>query len=433
MATTIPGNPTASPAANQSGESPIVTPSGAAPAQEDRQMSPGLRRALFVAGAIAALIVLFVLIRFIAYARTHQTTDDAMIDADQVDVTSKISERVDRILVDTNQQVKRGQLLIQLNDRDEIERVAQAQASLQSAEAQAREAQANVALTQETQQAQNAENSGAIVQAQSGIQSAGANALSSSDLAAEARAEQVAALADLRAARDAVPGAYQQMLKAAADLRRTQSLVATGDFSQSQLDAARAAYQAARSAYTQAQANVGAAAANVTAADQKVAAQANAASGSAAQVGVQEGSLQTAQGKLAESSAPSRVTTQQAQAQAQAAQVATARAQLKTAQDQLSYTRIRSAIDGYVGAEERRDRSDDCAGRVADDVVPNARLHHGELQGNADRAHAVGSASRHQRRRLQRRRSSTATSRHLAGFAKHVSASSRRKTRPATS
>jgi membrane fusion protein (multidrug efflux system) len=335
-------------------------------------MSPGVRRALFIAGAIVALIALFFLIEFIAYARTHQTTDDAMIDADQVDVTSKISERVDRILVDTNQQVKRGQLLIQLNDRDEVERVAQAQASLQTAEAQARAAQANVTLTQETQQAQNAENAGGIAQAQSGIQGAGANAESATDLAAEARAEQVAALADLRVARDAVPGAYQQMLKAAADLRRTQSLVTTGDLAQSQLDAARAAYQAARSSYTQAQANVGAAAANVTAADQKVAAQANAATGSAAQVGIQEGSLQTAQGKLAESSAPSRVTTQQAQAQAAAAQVATARAQLKTAQDQLSYTRIRSAINGYVGAKNVEIGQTIAPGISLMDIVPNS-------------------------------------------------------------
>jgi membrane fusion protein (multidrug efflux system) len=352
-------------------ESSIVTPSGTPPAAEERRLPPGTRRALIVAGAIALLVLLFFLIRFIAYARTHQTTDDAMIDADQVDVTSKISERVDRILVDTNQQVKRGQVLVQLDDRDETARLAQAQAGAQAAAAQARAAQANVTLARETQQAQNAENTGAIVQAQSGIEGAGANAASATDVTAQARAEQAAALADLRVARDAVPGAYQTMLKTAADLRRTQSLVTTGDLSQSQLDAARAAYQAARSSYTQAQANVGAAAANVSAAEQKVSAQANSAAGSAAQIGIQEGSLQTAQGKLAESSAPSRVTTQTAQADAAAAQVATAKAQLKTAQDQLSYTRIRSAIDGYVGAKNVEIGQTISPGNSLMTIVPN--------------------------------------------------------------
>jgi membrane fusion protein (multidrug efflux system) len=162
------------------------------------------------------------------------------------------------------------------------------------------------------------------------------------------------------------------MAKAAADLRRTQSLVTTGDLARSQLDAARAAYQSARSAYTQAQANVAAASASVSGAEQKVAAQANAANGSAAQIGIQQGSLQTAQGKLAESSAPSRVTAQQAQADAAAAQVATARAQLKTAQDQLSYTRVRSPIDGYVGAKNVEIGQTISPGISLMTIVPNA-------------------------------------------------------------
>ena len=40
-------------------------------------------------------------IRFLAYATTHETTDDARVDADTVTITSKISERINQILVDT--------------------------------------------------------------------------------------------------------------------------------------------------------------------------------------------------------------------------------------------------------------------------------------------------------------------------------------------
>ena len=42
---------------------------------------------------------------------SHEGTDDAHVEADAVAVTSKIPERINQILVDTNQAVKRGQLL----------------------------------------------------------------------------------------------------------------------------------------------------------------------------------------------------------------------------------------------------------------------------------------------------------------------------------
>ena len=329
---------------------PLVAPDGRDAAGE-HPVSPQRRNLFIVAGVVVALIVLFFVIRYLAYANTHQTTDDAQIDADQVDVTSKIAERVSGILVDTNQPVRRAQLLIQLDDRDEQERLAQAQANVRVAAAQAQAAEANVTLTRETQRAQDLESTGQIAQAQAGINSAGASAQSQRDQIAADRAALDAARAQLRAAQAAVPGAYQTMLKTQADLRRTQSLVATGDLAQAQLDAARANYQAAASAYRQAQANASASAADVGQAQQKLVAQQSTFNSSTAQVGVQQGSLVTAQGKLAESSTPSRIGAQQAQANAVAAQSGIYAAQLKTAQDQLSYTKIRSPIDGYVGAK----------------------------------------------------------------------------------
>jgi membrane fusion protein (multidrug efflux system) len=329
---------------------PIVTPDGQ-DAIVERPASPQRRNFLIAGGAIAALVVLVFVIRFLAYSTAHQTTDDAQIDADQVDATSKISERVSAILVDTNQPVKRGQLLLQLDDRDERARLAQAQANVRVAAAQAQAAEANVTLTRDTQRAQDQESAGQIAQAQAGINSAGSSAQSQQDQIAADQAALDATRAQLRAAQAGVPGAYQMMLKAQADLRRTQSLVATGDLAQAQLDAARASYQAAVSGYRQAQANAGAAAADVGQSQQKLVAQQSTFNSSAAQIGVEQGTLVTAQGKLAESSAPSRIGAQQAQANAVDAQTGIYAAQLKTAQDQLSYTQIRSPIDGYVGAK----------------------------------------------------------------------------------
>jgi membrane fusion protein (multidrug efflux system) len=318
---------------------------------EEKRPNPAVRIGLIAVGAVVLVFALIFGIRFLSYASTHQTTDDAQIDADQVAITSKISERVEHILVDTNQEVHKGQLLVQLDSRDEAQRVASARASSDALQAQARAAYANVDLTRDTQQAQNQQNAGSIGQAQATIAGASQTAKSADQEIAAAQATLDASRAQYQAAKDAVPGAYQNFQKAQADFARTQSLVKTGDESQSQLDAARAAYQSALSSYHQAQASASAAAAQVVEAQQKVDAQRFSAQSAAAQIAAAEGTLTTAQGHLAESDSRYRVPAEQAQADAAAAQIETARAQLKTAQDQLSYTQIHSPIEGFVGAK----------------------------------------------------------------------------------
>jgi membrane fusion protein (multidrug efflux system) len=296
--------------------------------------SPIVRLAIIVVAAIVLLILIVLGVKYLAYATAHETTDDATID---------------KILVDTNQQVRRGQILIALDNTDETARYAQADAAVKAQQAQARAAQENVTLTADTQNAQNLENNGAIDQAKAMIQSASATAQSSAQQIAAAQAAVDSSHAELKVAQDAVPGDLENLRKADADLRRTQSLVATGDLAASQLDADKAAYESARSAYSQAQANVGAAEANLAQAEQKLDSQRYATSSSVSQIGVQQAQLTTAQGKLQESSAPSRVSAQQATADASKAQVASLDAQLKTASDNLGYTKIASPIDGYVG------------------------------------------------------------------------------------
>jgi membrane fusion protein (multidrug efflux system) len=311
--------------------------------------NPVVRLALIVVAAIVLLVALVFGIRFLTYASAHETTDDATVDADEVQLTSKIAERVDRIYVDTNVHVRRGQLLIHLDDVDERARLAQAVAAVNAQQSQVLAAQANVSLTSATQSAQNLQNRGAIAQADAGIASAAEQAKSSAGQIAVAKAGVDAARAQFKAAQDAVPGARENLRKSQADLGRTTSLVSTGDLAASQLDAVNAEYEAARSQYAQTVAQVSAADANLGEAQQRLDAQRFATSSTQAQIGVQRAQLTTAQGHFAESSAPQRIGAEQAQADAARAQVASLDAQLATAKDNLSYTQIRSPIDGYVG------------------------------------------------------------------------------------
>jgi membrane fusion protein (multidrug efflux system) len=278
---------------------------------------------LLIALAIAIIAIVFWGVRYFSYARAHQTTDDARIDANTVAVTSKISERVDSILVDTNQPVKKGQLLIVLDSATERAALDQAKANLQ--------------LALETQSAGITQQSGGVQQARAQVQDAAANVPVAQSGVAQAQAQ-------VRQAQAALPGARQALAQARANLDRTQSLVSSGDIAREQLDAARAQYAQAQSQYRSAQQGVNVALANANAAEQKV---------GAAQAGVAaaQGGVQAAQGKLSQAQAP--------------AQIAAQRAAVAIAQQNFGNTKIYASIDGVIGEK---------SAEVGQTVSPGATL-----------------------------------------------------------
>src|SRR5246127_3472840 len=72
----------------------------------------------------------------------YETTDDATIEAHVIEVSPKVSAHVKAVHFDDNYQVKRGQLLIELDPRDFEVSLASAQASLASAKSKLIEAEA---------------------------------------------------------------------------------------------------------------------------------------------------------------------------------------------------------------------------------------------------------------------------------------------------
>jgi membrane fusion protein, multidrug efflux system len=83
----------------------------------------------------------------------YETTDDATIEAHVIEVSPKVSAHVKAVHFDDNYQVKRGQLLIELDPRDFEVNLASAQASLASAQskliqAEAQQNMANAGLGQ---------------------------------------------------------------------------------------------------------------------------------------------------------------------------------------------------------------------------------------------------------------------------------------------
>lgn len=355
------------------------TVSGAAPGQEalpvaaDRNAPP--RRLIIGVGAVVALVALVFGIRWLTFATTHETTDDAKIDTDQITVTSKISERVAAVLVSADQPVRKGQLLVRLDDTDETQRVASARATRDAQVASLHAAEATLALTQDQVVAQQQQSRGSVAQAQASISSASDQARAQQGQIAVAQAGVDAAAAQLRAAQDGVPAAAENLRKAQADLARTESLVGTGDVARSQLDAARASAAGAQASYQQAQANVAAAQANFASAQQKLIAQRSTTGSSQAQIAVQQGALATAEGRLAEVASPSRVAAAEAAVEGARAQLATAQAQLATAEQQLANTRIAAPVDGHVGAKNIEVGQTVAPGQSLLAVIPDANIY----------------------------------------------------------
>jgi membrane fusion protein (multidrug efflux system) len=84
-----------------------------------------------VAGALLAAAIAGGIYYF--YARQHETTNDAFIEGDIVQISPKITAYVSKIYVKENQFVHKGDLLAELSPQDYEARLAQAKAQAQRA------------------------------------------------------------------------------------------------------------------------------------------------------------------------------------------------------------------------------------------------------------------------------------------------------------
>ncbi len=280
--------------------------------------NPRLRRLLIGGGAVvlAAVAGLFI------YFHNRETTDDAQVDGHITPMASKVYGRVAEVLVDDNQAVKAGQILVKIDPRDYQAALDQAKASLALAESEARSAGVDVPRTRENVASGNSNADAQLLGAQADVARAQAtyDQAQTADLAyAQANVEKSRANAEL----------------AKADLARYLPLMEKGEISKQQYDAAKANADASASALqadlqkqAQAQRNVAVAKAQLDATRARVE-QARAGVASA-QADVKQVSMKTAD------------------AQAKLAKVEQARAQLDAAQLNLSYTEITAPVDGVA-------------------------------------------------------------------------------------
>ena len=90
------------------------------------------------------LILAVVGLYFLAQSMSYQSTDDAFIEGHVTGVAPKIAGRIDKVFIDDNQLVKKGDPIAEIDPRDYDAQLRQKQAALESTSANAVAAQAAV-------------------------------------------------------------------------------------------------------------------------------------------------------------------------------------------------------------------------------------------------------------------------------------------------
>lgn len=266
---------------------------------------PPTRKRFFIIGAV--VLVLLGVGLYWWHSTYYESTDDAQIDGNLVQISARIKGYISKVNVQDNQQVQQGQVLVEIDPRDAQASLEQAEGSLATAKANYEAALANVPITTTSTGA-------TLSSTAAGVQAA---------LSTIAQAEK-----QLDAAQAQVLSAEADNTKAQLDLERYTPLVQRDVVSKQQYDAVVATAASAK-------ANVAAAQANLQAAHD--------------QVRVSNDKLASARADYnSAGSGPKQVAAQRAKADAAAAQVQAAEAELETDRLNLSYTKIIAPDSGIV-------------------------------------------------------------------------------------
>jgi membrane fusion protein (multidrug efflux system) len=322
---------------------------------EEVAASAPVRRPLYKRPAfliVAALVLVAGLVyglRYYAYARAHESTDDAFIDGRVVQVSPKVSGYVVKLHVKENQEVKEGDLIAELDARDFETRLDAARAALAAGAARQREAQAGVALTRATSSAGVQQASSVVRQARSGVETARAAAAAERSRINQAGAGVATAQANVAQAQAQVAGAEAEANRANADVARYQELFARDEVSRQRLDQAIATAATAAANLEAARRRVAAAEAQVAEARSGEAAAAENARRAATQINSAQAGVGEAMGRLAQAgTGQQQVAVSQAQAETAGASIEQLRAAVEQAELELSYTKIYAPESGRV-------------------------------------------------------------------------------------
>ena len=283
------------------------------------------------------------------YARQYESTDDAFIDGDVVQISPKVAAYVAKVYVHSNQQVHKGDLLVELNTQDYEAKLEQAKAQLRTAQAQKGSSQAQVDLTRKTTGASKTQAISNIQTARSNVQQTKAAADAKQSLINQARAAVKTAQDNLARTRATAPQVESNLKLAQIEYNRREKLFNNGDISRQSLDQATNALQTAQSQYNAALKDIDAAASRVGEAQANVNVTQENYRQALAQVDLTQSQVNESGGRLEDANAaPERIAVSESQINTSQAGIEQAQAAVHQAELDLSNTKIFAPEDGYI-------------------------------------------------------------------------------------
>jgi membrane fusion protein, multidrug efflux system len=268
-------------------------------------------------------------------AITYVSTDDAYVEGTISPVSAKVAGHIVELLVQDNQTVKQGDLLLRVDPRDFQAKREQARAAVATAEATLRAARSEVPLTREGTRAQ-------IDQARAGLEAAVVGVRSAESAVEESRARLEARRSATDAMRSDVAGAKSTQRQAARELERARSLLQSDLVARREFDQAELAYETAG--------------ATVQSLERRLAQTEREIQQAEAELGARIHAVEQARQRVAEARAAlalaesqtHQIAIKDAEASRAEARLREMQADLAYADLQLEHTEVRSALDGVV-------------------------------------------------------------------------------------
>ncbi|QHN05384.1 HlyD family secretion protein [Granulicella sp. WH15] len=256
------------------------------------------------------VVLLLILGAIFYYWRStfSEETDDAQVDGDIYQVSSRVAGQVIHVYVEDNTKVEKGALLAEIDPKDFQVALEQAQATLANAQASYQQATVNIPIIS--------------VNTRTQVSTTGSDVRSSSSSVEQAQKQAAAAAARVEQAK-------ANAVRAKLDVDRYTPLVQKDVISKQQYDAAIATERANSAAVVEAEASLVAAQAGISSAQQRL----------------DSARFQASQ---ANKNGPQLVAVEHARAEAALADVKQAQARVDQAMLNLSYTRITAPTSGVV-------------------------------------------------------------------------------------
>jgi membrane fusion protein (multidrug efflux system) len=108
----------------------------------------GHQRKILIAGVAALILLIAAILYYSVFIAPYESTDDAFIDGYVTIISPRVPGQVARLMVADNQEVKAGDVLVEIDSRDYEAGLSQAKADLVAAQSQSDQSQAQVKVSE---------------------------------------------------------------------------------------------------------------------------------------------------------------------------------------------------------------------------------------------------------------------------------------------